>query len=999
MRNEWWVFLAASGCAVSAGAQTPAGVPAAPPAALLLQSGEPAAVAQPGDTQYAAATALLTQKKYAEAAAALEKFVAEFPRHPRVPQARLDLGYSHLGGGKLDPAAKVFEALLAEKPAPEIRAGALVGLGKVHLDQRAYTKAVEVLSQAASGTPEVPGLTEYDEKNGPLANLYLGEALWALDRPAEAAKAFFRTTRWPSHPDAPRAQLRMAEAHRKAGNLAETALTYRTFADRYWRHPQAPQASLLAAGAFLEERKYPEAEREYRRVLMDYIESPVAPRAQMGIGQLAYLQAQYAVARAAYEAAALVFPRSGIGPEAELRVADCFLAEKNVEEAVKRYQQLGEGKDRRIAGEARYSLGRFYRERDELTPAAEAFKSVLEDRDAGEWRCLAGLRLAEIRQSGGDLPAAVAVLKTVLTLEPTPALRDETQFTLGQVLLKAKDLPGAEAQFKELRARQPAGPYTAAAGAAVAECRLAAKDAPAASAQCLELLKTELQPDLRATVLTTLGKAQLLQKQEAAAVGVLREVLDRHPSSPSAREAALALLDHYVATKQGNLASDIEKLLAVRYGMAGAPAANLLDEAGKHLRAGRYPEATRGFEQVLIQRPDRTTRLQARAGLAEALAAARKAREAMAQLEEIRQDAPPTGFLPGAQYRVATVLHQAGLSAEALPVYRAVLASQPDEGVASGSLLAIGRILGEAGEAAESERAYQEIVDRYPNAAALPNALYALAWCRIDAGRREEALPLFYRLASRHPEHPLAADALFRLAESDRAAGNAKVAADRYARAAASKSAIGDKAGYRLGWLRLQEKDHKGAAAAFQAVIEGFPQSELLLECRVRAGEALLQLEQDQQAAAQFEAVLAHKATTDAERRLQRQARVGRALAFLMQGEFDQARELARSEALPDNGWYGGRAQIICAEAVFLKSGPKAALVEYSRCASLFSRYRDVTAEALFRSGECHEKLGNLKQGRAVWQRVSDLYPDTEWAGRCREKLEATAAPPPAKAR
>ncbi len=990
MRRGWLALLLASGWVTGTGGPGWSASQAAPPTPgpPPPTTGEKKVEAPSTPVDEAAgralepAKALLAQKKYPEAIAALEKFLADHAKSSLAAAARVHLGEALLGAERNEAAIKSFEEALGAKPGPEVRSAALVGLGEGLLRLKTYPRASEVLTEAFD-------LTTYDEKYGPLAGYFLGESLLALNKPEQAARAFYRGTRWPMHPEAPRSYYMVGEAYRRSGNLDEAALAYRTMADRYWRHPLAPQSALAAAESYLGLKKYEEAERELRRVLKDYIESSSAPRAQMGLGRLAYLQGNYNVARAAYNAAAVVFAKAGVGPEAELRIADCYLAEKNLEEATRRYSALGSGMDRLIAGEALYSLAMLHREQDKPTLAVEVFEKLLADRSTGKWSHLGGLRLAEIRGGSGDLNGAVAALKAVLAAMPGAEQADEAQFALGQALLKGNEFTAAEGEFRALLQRRPEGPFALRAAAAAARTKLGLKDATAASSECLALLKKELSPDLRAGVLTTLGHAQLQLKQDTAAVTVLKEVLEKHPTSPSAPEAALALLDHYRTTRQTGPAAELEKLIAQRYQGAGPAVAGLLNEAGKLMISGRYEEAIRLYTQSLGRVPDRASRLQARAGLAEACAALKKPAEAAAHLEEIRQDAPPTGFLARAHYRAAIALEKHGARGEALAAYRSALTAEPDAEVLGASLLATGRLLSDAGNQAEAEVALKKLVEGQPKSPLVPDALYALAWCRILTGHPSQAYPLFADLSTRFPTHPLASDALFRLAERDYAAGEIEKAAAAYARVANSGAPVSDRAGYKLGWIRLKERDFAAAAAAFQAVVDRTPRSEVAVECRVRAGEAYLQLEQDQKAAAHFDAVLASPPTTEEGRRLHLQARVGRALTYLMQGEFDRAREMAHADALPENGWYGGRAQIVSAEAVFLKSGPKAALAEYTRGASLFSRHRDVAAEAYFRAGECYEKLGNIKAARGVWQRVSDLFPETEWSRRSREKLEA----------
>ena len=89
------------------------------------------------------------------------------------------------------------------------------------------------------------------------------------------------------------------------------------------------------------------------------------------VRKVAFARGNYGNARQAYQAASLVFAAAGIGPEAELRMADCYLAEQNVPEARTRYQKLIASVDRKIAGEAWYSLAQTYQKENQLGLAAE----------------------------------------------------------------------------------------------------------------------------------------------------------------------------------------------------------------------------------------------------------------------------------------------------------------------------------------------------------------------------------------------------------------------------------------------------------------------------------------------------------------------------------------------------------------------------------------------------------------------------------------------------
>jgi TolA-binding protein len=485
------------------------------------------------------------------------------------------------------------------------------------------------------------------------------------------------------------------------------------------------------------------------------------------------------------------------------------------------------------------------------------------------------------------------------------------------------------------------------------------------------------------------GRAQLQLKQPEGAAA-LREVLDKHPTSPVAPTVAKTLLNYYRDAKQDTQAEALEKLIAQRYTGLLVAGDNAMSDANKQFAAGRFGEAAALYQKVLDSRPDRATRLKARSGLARAAAALKKPADVDRELTAMRADGASPDVVAKITFEVATTFERDGDPVKALGYYRAAREAGPDPDTAPGVLLALNRILSDTGKPAEAAPLLDELLNKYPQSSAAPAALYAKAWGHLERKESAQALPLFEKLLTRYPKDPLAADAAFRLAEAAKAEGRLPQALERYRLAAASDLPCAAAASYQLGWLLRRQKEWDGAAKAFAAVPARFAGSPLAPEARVRAGEAFLELEQDKQALAQFEAVIA---ASSVDPKLVIQARVGAAFARLMQGDFDQARSVAEEAALPVHGWYGGRAQLVRAEALFLKEGAKAALVEYSRGATLFSRFKDIAGEAQFRVGECYEKLGNAKAAQAAWQKVLDLYGDTEWAARSRDKMSRPESP------
>lgn len=139
---------------------------AAPPVAIGVAPSPPAVAATPGaapadpiDAEYRAAYALVDQKRYAEATAALKAFAAKYPKHKRASYARHWLGRTYLADGKPALAVETFYANYQDNPRGERAPDSLYWLGQalVQLKKpdeacRVYDELTDVYGKSMSAT-------------------------------------------------------------------------------------------------------------------------------------------------------------------------------------------------------------------------------------------------------------------------------------------------------------------------------------------------------------------------------------------------------------------------------------------------------------------------------------------------------------------------------------------------------------------------------------------------------------------------------------------------------------------------------------------------------------------------------------------------------------------------------------------------------------------------------------------------------------------------------
>lgn len=936
----------------------------------------PALAQQPGDAdgRFTAAVALANGKKWAEAAPVLERWLSEFPMHPRAAAARLRLGEAYLGLNQPELAVRTFEALVGPAISPDVRAEALLGLGRARLAQKDPARALAPLQESF-------GLVEKSALLGPTAASLLGDTLMTEGRYREAAGVFDHFTQWPTHADAPRAAFMTAEAYRLAGDAAEAVAAYRVMRAQFGESPLVPRALLGAADALLRLSRYDEAEVELRRLLQQYPDSLEAPRAQLALGRSAFLRGSFSVARSAYQAAALLFPNGGVPAEAELRIADCYRAERNLAEARTRYSKLATAPEKELAGEALYSLAELEADAGQPGRAADLLRALGALAGAGRWPAAGSVRLAELQLRSGEAKTAVSLAREVLVRKPEPELRDGAAVVLAEGLLQQGDAAGAETELAPVLARKKPGRLLDRAEAAAARCRLERGESDAAVEQCTALLRRELAGETRAEVLATLGGAQLAMKKDGAAVTTLRQALDRFPATSGGARAGKLLAAHYRKSGREADARQVEAALGKMHAPGLVLAADMLRKADSASRAGSHAEAIRLFGQALEDGADHEHRLQARAGIIDAAAHLRRPAEVTAQLVEIVKEQPPAGFVVRAALGASKVLAAGGDREGAAEVLRTARSAGTDRESGAELNLALGRLLVDGGRLSDAEPAYREALAGGAKPIQV-EALYALAWLKGDTGRAEEALALFRQLADSYPEHPFAADAHFRVGEAEFEAGRFDAAAEQYQAALRGKHAAADRIAYRLGWALRRREQHAEAAAAF-ARAGSSQDPALAFESRLRAGEEYLEAGRAEDAARQVEPLLAQEQLSGD---LRLQARATAAQAYNHLHQYARTLELTSGGAAADD-WYTARLLLARAEALRKQSGPRGAAALYARVAQRFSQDAEIAAEAGFQGGECEQAAGNAAAARAAWERTAQRYPESRWSELSRKRL------------
>jgi TolA-binding protein len=412
-------------------------------------------------------------KDYSAARALAASFPERFPSSPRRPDARLIEARAEQAVGNLEPAIRLYRALLdQDQPGPETRQTALYYLNQAYRDSGQEDRAAEVLAELAK-TPAAtlaanarfslgqerfqagrfadaiePLQTYLDEQpRGDLAApalALLALAHHELGRDAEARAALDRLTReWPDGDEAARVRVRLGEAALQAKHFDDAINLLRPAAER----PAAPLTARARASlgwALYGATRFPEAAAAFASVPDADAEAELAAEAALMRGWSLQQAGQDADALLAFESVVRDHPATPPARAAALARARLLARTGKPAEAADAFAALAASPDPdadpaellRDLAFARLDAGR---EDD----AAASFRELLEKHPDSTQAAAARLELAEIAYRRRRLDDAAKVLEPLLADPPPPGAEPPLQaralFRAARVALERGD--------------------------------------------------------------------------------------------------------------------------------------------------------------------------------------------------------------------------------------------------------------------------------------------------------------------------------------------------------------------------------------------------------------------------------------------------------------------------------------------------------------------------------------------------------------------------------
>jgi len=719
----------------------------------LLPVATPVA-AQTADEQLAAASALFDAKKYVEAAARLEAFLAANPTHAKAGPAALALARSYAELRQYAKAVPAYEKAIATKDATVVQIAQL-GLGEAGIYAGQFAKAAAALEAAVKG-PLKPG-------QGALAWYWLGQAQFQLEKYGPSEEAYLRVTR-----DFPTSDLLdgawygagLAALRLNKTDLARQRL--RTVVEKYPDSVDRAGALVVLAQMDLTDRKYREARAGFEAALAAKPGDDLKDDAEEGLA-VALLELQdYAAAAPRLEA---VIARRKEGDQqryrAQLSLGHCRYRQKQFEPAYLIYVEAAKSTEGAVAGEGHYWAANAALQCKRPADAIFQFTRCFTRFPKHDLAPRAQLRLADTLLAEKQAPAAADAYRAVVEKYPTAPEADEARTALGDLAAAETDPVKLAAALRTLPAAQR-GPGTL----RLARLHLNAKKFPDAEKALLELAALMPQGDLAAEGQYLLGVAREAQgaPHAASAVAALTEALRLRPAAPWAADAHMRMAWLYL-----DLDKPTESEKAALAALALKPPPDLERQVRlAHLQAlldqERWEPALEACRQLLAGNPPAetvATVVYTQAWVGEKRG---KPEESLPLWERVLSDFPRSPYVAEAHLRVGDARFRAEKWAEAREKYAASLAVDGKGPTAAEARFKLGSTLYNLERFAEAGAEFDAVAANKDAGDYVPEALYWAGRALEKAKKNEEAMQRLTRLITQFPKHDRVADAKVRLA-------------------------------------------------------------------------------------------------------------------------------------------------------------------------------------------------------------------------------------------
>lgn len=614
-------------------------------------------------------------------------------------------------------------------------------------------------------------------------------------------------------------------------------------------------------------------------------------------GRMLQQSGEPVLAESAYLEFAKAYPDHRDRIDNQFDLADVYIVQKRIPEAMAIYEALSKGNDRDGAQLARLKLAHvLYTEgAEENYENARNLLSVLaDDADARlAYRIDACIDLAALEEiSGNDIQAADALRKGI-TLSPDARQRVPLKLSLARMLLRGNDTTGALKLLEECRTEAPNETIAAELQLEKAGALLQAQRY--ADADDAYQVYLDVASDPSGMAKAYMGKGQALWDLERfAESAAVYDKAEKVYTDPDGKATALFRAgDAYYQAGRLEEAEKRYRSIVVNYSQRD-DVPNALYQMGLVLaKIGRRSEALTTFG--IIESTHAYSPFAEKAALrtADVMLASGQWEEALEKFTQIGLVYTNMTDVSLSQHQRGLVLYQLSRYADAQQVFESVIADYPESTFVPQASYMRGFCLYQQGQVDEAVETCKVFIEKYPDSEWTPEVMFWLAERYYNQGKYVDAEPIFLRIANDFNEHRLAARALYWAGRAAAEESNYVKAIERYSEVAKTypDSDVLPQTRFAQGDALTELGEFARAILAFEEILKNYPENDLVSAAWGRKGDCQYSLATEnparyEEATSSYQAVL-NRPSSSQVLKMQAEYKIGRSLEKI--GSFDQA--------------------------------------------------------------------------------------------------------------
>jgi TolA-binding protein len=363
--------------------------------------------------------------KPAEAKAAIDRLIAEYPQSEHLDQAHVRLAELAFAAADYKTALAEYETVATKFPQSAYVPSAIYGIAWSQLQSKEFPAAVESFTKLIEGHPQHALASESMRGRG-LALRQAGKA-------AEAAADFAAFLK--ANPDTPHKSDVLYER-----GLCEVALkkfpeAAATFAEVLKSDPKysgADKTLYELAWALKSQNKHPEAVPHFTALVTNHPDSPLAAEAWFHVGENQYEKQAYAEAAKSYAACRAKNPPGELGEQAAYKLGWSHFQQKQYAEALQQFSdQVANFASGPLAADGVFMKAECHFRMENFKEALPAYQAAKTKASSPAIEVLTLLHGGQSAAQLKEWPAAIGLLEQIPEKHPQTPLLAEAHYELG----------------------------------------------------------------------------------------------------------------------------------------------------------------------------------------------------------------------------------------------------------------------------------------------------------------------------------------------------------------------------------------------------------------------------------------------------------------------------------------------------------------------------------------------------------------------------------------